>query len=125
MSGARRTVVFAGGGSGGHLSPGLAIAERMKDVAPGVRPLFLCSSRAIDAQMLGDAGVEFRPIPAEGFSWKPRGLLKFALGYAAGLRKAKDVMRAEGVEHVVSLGGFVTGPAVSYTHLTLPTKRIV
>ena len=113
MSGARRTVVFAGGGSGGHLSPGLAIAERMKDAAPGVRPLFLCSSRAIDAQMLGDAGVEFRPIPAEGFSWKPRGLLKFALGYAAGLRKAKEVMRAEGVEHVVSLGGFVTGPVTA------------
>ncbi len=113
MSGARRTVVFAGGGSGGHLSPGLAIAERMKDAAPGVRPLFLCSTRAIDAQMLGDAGVEFRPIPAEGFSWKPRGLLKFALGYAAGLRKAKEVMRAEGVEHVVSLGGFVTGPVTA------------
>lgn len=113
MSGARRTVVFAGGGSGGHLSPGLAIAERMKDAAPGVRPLFLCSSRAIDAQMLGDAGVEFRPIPAEGFSWKPRGLVKFALGYAAGLRTAKEVMRAEGVEHVVSLGGFVTGPVTA------------
>jgi UDP-N-acetylglucosamine--N-acetylmuramyl-(pentapeptide) pyrophosphoryl-undecaprenol N-acetylglucosamine transferase len=113
MSVARRTVVFAGGGSGGHLSPGLAIAERMKDAAPGVRPLFLCSTRAIDAQMLGDAGVEFRPIPAEGFSWKPRGLLKFALGYAAGLRKAKEVMRAEGVEHVVSLGGFVTGPVTA------------
>jgi UDP-N-acetylglucosamine--N-acetylmuramyl-(pentapeptide) pyrophosphoryl-undecaprenol N-acetylglucosamine transferase len=113
MSGARRTVVFAGGGSGGHLSPGLAIAERMTDAAPGVRPLFLCSTRAIDAQMLGDAGVEFRPIPAEGFSWKPRGLLKFALGYAAGLRTAKDVMRAESVEHVVSLGGFVTGPVTA------------
>ena len=60
MNNAQRTVVFAGGGSGGHLSPGLAIAERMRDVAPGVRPLFFCSTRAIDAQMLGDAGVESR-----------------------------------------------------------------
>jgi UDP-N-acetylglucosamine--N-acetylmuramyl-(pentapeptide) pyrophosphoryl-undecaprenol N-acetylglucosamine transferase len=113
MSEGRRTVVFAGGGSGGHLSPGLAIAERMVDAVPNVRPLFLCSQRAIDAQMLGDAGVEFRPVPAEGFSWKPKGFIRFARGYLAGLQAAKRLLREEGAEHVVSLGGFVTGPVTA------------
>ena len=113
MSGRQRTVAFAGGGSGGHLSPGLAIAERMTEAAPGVRALFLCSTRAIDAQMLGDAKAEFRTIPAEGFSWRPRGLMRFARGYAAGLREARRVLRDERVEHVVSLGGFVTGPVTA------------
>ncbi len=113
MNNAQRTVVFAGGGSGGHLSPGLAIAERMRDVAPGVRPLFLCSTRAIDAQMLGDAGVEFRPVPAEGLAWSPKGLWRFASAYFKGLAVAKRMLREEGVEHVVSLGGFVTGPVTA------------
>jgi UDP-N-acetylglucosamine--N-acetylmuramyl-(pentapeptide) pyrophosphoryl-undecaprenol N-acetylglucosamine transferase len=110
MTEVRRTVAFAGGGSGGHLSPGLAIAERMVEIVPGVRPVFLCSTRAIDAQMLGDAGVAFRPIPAEGFAASPRGVLRFVRGYVKGVLQARRVLRDEGVEHVVSLGGFVTGP---------------
>ena len=110
MTTVRRTVAFAGGGSGGHLSPGLAIAERMVEIVPGVRPVFLCSTRAIDAQMLGDAGVAFRPIPAEGFAKSPRGVLRFVRGYVKGVLQARRVLRDEGVEHVVSLGGFVTGP---------------
>ena len=113
MSGRTRTIAFAGGGSGGHLSPGLAIAERMTDAAPSVRALFLCSTRAIDAQMLGDAGVDFRPVPSEGFSWKPRGLWRFLSMYAAGRQVARRILREERVEHVVSLGGFVTGPVTA------------
>ena len=110
MTEVRRTVAFAGGGSGGHLSPGLAIAERMVEIVPGVRPVFLCSTRTIDAQMLGDARVPFRPIPAEGLAKSPRGVLRFVRGYVKGVLEARRVLREEGVEHVVSLGGFVTGP---------------
>ena len=113
MSGRTRTIAFAGGGSGGHLSPGLAIAERMHDAAPQVRALFLCSTRAIDAQMLGDAGVEHRAIPSEGFAWRPKGLWRFVRAYAAGRRLARKVLREERVERVVSLGGFVTGPVTA------------
>ncbi|MFM8732600.1 MAG: UDP-N-acetylglucosamine--N-acetylmuramyl-(pentapeptide) pyrophosphoryl-undecaprenol N-acetylglucosamine transferase, partial [Phycisphaerales bacterium] len=110
MTEVRRTVAFAGGGSGGHLSPGLAIAERMVEVVPGTRPLFLCSTRAIDRQMLGDAKVEFRPIPAEGLGRSVGALWRFARGYLQGVLEARRVLREERVEHVVSLGGFVTGP---------------
>ena len=113
MSAAARTIAFAGGGSGGHLSPGLAIAERIREIAPAVRPLFLCSTRAIDAQMLGDAGVEHRPIPAAGLAWSPRGIASFVAGYVRGVAEAKRVLRQESVEHVVSLGGFVTGPVTA------------
>ena len=110
MTEVRRTVAFAGGGSGGHLSPGLAIAERMAEVVPGTRTLFLCSTRAIDRQMLGDAKVEFRPIPAEGLGRSVGALWRFARGYLRGVIEARRVLREERVEHVVSLGGFVTGP---------------
>ncbi|MFO0961956.1 MAG: UDP-N-acetylglucosamine--N-acetylmuramyl-(pentapeptide) pyrophosphoryl-undecaprenol N-acetylglucosamine transferase [Phycisphaerales bacterium] len=109
----RRTVVLAGGGSGGHLSPGLAIAERLLEIDASARPLFLCSTRAIDAQMLGDAGAEFRPVPAEGLSMRPAGLLRFVRGYLRGRSEARRILQAERAEHVVSLGGFVTGPVVA------------
>jgi UDP-N-acetylglucosamine--N-acetylmuramyl-(pentapeptide) pyrophosphoryl-undecaprenol N-acetylglucosamine transferase len=110
MTEVRRTVAFAGGGSGGHLSPGLAIAERMVEVVPGTRTLFLCSTRAIDRQMLSDAKAEFRPIPAEGLGRSVGSLWRFARGYLQGVLEARRVLREERVEHVVSLGGFVTGP---------------
>ena len=59
------TIAFAGGGSGGHLSPGLAVAERVLSMAPDVGALFLCSGRAIDATMLREAGADFVQVPAE------------------------------------------------------------
>ena len=109
----QRTIALAGGGSGGHLSPGLAIAERMLEQDPHVRPLFLCSTRAIDAQMLGEAGAQFRAIPAAGLHWTPGGLLRFVRGYMQGKAEARRVLQEEGVEQVVSLGGFVTGPVTA------------
>ena len=113
LVGVRRTIVLAGGGSGGHLSPGLAIAERLIEADTAARPLFLCSTRAIDAQMLGDAGAEFRPIPAEGLSKSLRGIVRFVKGFWQGRKVAERILRDEQVEHVVSLGGFVTGPVTA------------
>jgi UDP-N-acetylglucosamine--N-acetylmuramyl-(pentapeptide) pyrophosphoryl-undecaprenol N-acetylglucosamine transferase len=108
-----RTIALAGGGSGGHLSPGLAIAERLLEVDPRSRPLFLCSERAIDAAMLGDAGADFRPVPAAPLRWSPRGLWRCARAYWRGRSLSRRILREERVEHVVSLGGFVTGPVTA------------
>jgi len=105
-------IAFAGGGSGGHLSPGLAIAERLLAVAPEVPSIFLCSDRAVDAMMLGEAGARFLPMPAKPPSLRPLKLLRFLRSWKASVRAADEAMRANRVRHVVSLGGFVSAPVV-------------
>ncbi len=104
------SILFAGGGSGGHLSPGLAIHERLREIAPGSKSVFLCSSRAIDATMLGEAGVRFVPLPATPPSARPLAAFRFLLAFRRSQRQAKRIMREEGVTHVVALGGFVAAP---------------
>jgi UDP-N-acetylglucosamine--N-acetylmuramyl-(pentapeptide) pyrophosphoryl-undecaprenol N-acetylglucosamine transferase len=106
------TILFAGGGSGGHISPGLAIAERLKERAAGAKVLFVCSSRAIDAHMLTDAGVAYTAIPARPPSAHPLEALRFLRSFVRSRRICGGLMREHGVQSVVALGGFVAAPAV-------------
>jgi len=106
------TFLFAGGGSGGHISPGLAIAERLKERAANAKVLFVCSSRAIDGRMLADAGAEYTSIPALPPSAHPLGALRFLRSFARSRRICRRLLRQRGVEGVVALGGFVAAPAV-------------
>ncbi len=106
------SIVFAGGGSGGHLSPGLAIDERLRELCPGATSMFLCSNRAIDATMLGEAGVRFVPLPATPPSIRPADALRFVRNFRASKRLASEVMQRERVTRVVALGGFVAAPIV-------------
>ncbi|MFO0826939.1 MAG: glycosyltransferase [Phycisphaerales bacterium] len=108
-----RAIVLAGGGTGGHISPGLAIAERLRSLDPSSRPIFACSVRPIDAEMLREADAEFSPIPAEPFGLSPRRLLRCAISGWRGRRAARDLMTRAGAVHVVALGGFVTAPVVA------------
>jgi UDP-N-acetylglucosamine--N-acetylmuramyl-(pentapeptide) pyrophosphoryl-undecaprenol N-acetylglucosamine transferase len=109
---APRCVLLAGGGSGGHISPGLAIAERMKAIDPGCRPVFACSQRPIDAQMLSEAGAEHVAIPAEPMSMRPRKLLRCMRAFIRGRAEVLRMVDQLQPSWVVSLGGFVTAPVV-------------
>lgn len=108
-----RVVLIAGGGTGGHISPGLAIAERIRALDPSARTVFACSARPIDAAMLGDASAEFEPIRAEPFSTSPTRFARFLLGLVRARRDAAELIRAVSPDWVVSLGGFVTPPVVA------------
>ena len=105
-------ILFAGGGSGGHLSPGLAVAERLAELEPRARTLFACSERPIDAQMLSAASVQWHAIPAAGFGARPRALLRFVRAYRRGARSAAALMRAQQVDVVIAMGGFVAAPVM-------------
>ncbi|MDY7110625.1 MAG: UDP-N-acetylglucosamine--N-acetylmuramyl-(pentapeptide) pyrophosphoryl-undecaprenol N-acetylglucosamine transferase [Planctomycetota bacterium] len=107
-----RTFLFAGGGSGGHISPGLAIAERLIDREPGSRVLFACSTRPIDARMLAEAGVEHVALPAMPLSLRPAGLARFLRSLRRSRVMCREALARHHVDHVIALGGFVSAPAV-------------
>jgi UDP-N-acetylglucosamine--N-acetylmuramyl-(pentapeptide) pyrophosphoryl-undecaprenol N-acetylglucosamine transferase len=107
------TVVLAGGGSGGHIYPGLAIAERLFERRPGARAIFLCSGRRVDREILDAAAAEYHAIDAAPLALRPRGLLRFARGYLGSRRRLVPMLRREGVGHVLALGGFVAAPVVA------------
>ena len=72
MSSRSLNILIAGGGTGGHLFPGIAIAESFMDKDPGNRILFVNACRPIDQSAISNAGFDLRCISAEGI--KGRGL---------------------------------------------------
>lgn len=103
--------LFAGGGTGGHIYPALAILEHLH--APHT---LLVSSRAIDARILATAGEPFVALPAQPVGLRPRALLRFLRGWAPSVRTVRRLIRearAQGESpHLVAMGGFVAAPAV-------------
>jgi len=106
------TFIFAGGGSGGHIIPALAIYEEL--VASGHTAVFVCSDRPLDAAILTREGVEFRAVPARPLSLKPRGLWRFLRGWGPSVRMGRALireLREQGRDpRVVAMGGFVAAP---------------
>lgn len=120
-----RAYVFGGGGTGGHLFPGIAIAEKVLELEAGAgerpRLVFLCSDRAIDASILGaarlgDRPIEFQPTRAAPFVVSPKGMVRFFRGWGPTVRQARGVIRGmrdkSSEVRVIALGGFVAAPVV-------------
>ncbi|MEM1330851.1 MAG: glycosyltransferase [Planctomycetota bacterium] len=117
----RRAVVFAGGGTGGHLFPAVAIAERLVEQLPGATLRFWCSDRSIDARILaqqtvGGELVAFDPLPAKPVGARPGALLRFLRSWGPSVREARARLRelksAHDTVQLVATGGFVAAPAV-------------
>jgi len=116
-------VIFAGGGTGGHLFPGIAIAEVLKARDSARVVVFACSQREIDArilkaQTLNGRAIDFRPNPGKPFGLKPRALLRFIGAWGGAVRHGRGLigelrLAAGGANPaVVAMGGFVAAPLV-------------
>src|SRR5436305_3005013 len=80
MTSGSLNVVIAGGGTGGHLYPGLAVAQEIVRRSPGARVTFAGTARGLEARMVPRAGFEFDVIRSAGLKGKAlvsrvRGLL--------------------------------------------------
>lgn len=106
------TILFAGGGTGGHLYPGVAVADALRERLPHVRPLFLCTERPIDRVILEPTGYAFRPQPIVPIVRTASGLLRFWRGWRETKDLLRQVLRDERPAAVVGLGGYAAGAAV-------------
>lgn len=102
-------VIFAGGATGGHLFPGIAAAEALRE--RGAKVLFLCSSRPFDARELRRANFDFAPQPAVGLSLKR--LPGTVLGGLRALRVAARAVSNFRPDLIVGLGGHPSAAALA------------
>lgn len=106
-------IFFAGGGTGGHIYPALAVAEQIKLLQPDANINFLCSNRAIDSHILEQTDFSYTPLPASGFSSSPLRLLKFVINFIKSKKLARKTLSHNPLRSVlVSIGGFVSAPAI-------------
>ncbi len=114
-SNVQRAFVFAGGGTGGHLYPGVAIAERLREGDPSALTLFICSDKPLDRTILDAEGLVSLPIPARPLAARPRAVLALARNWGACVRSVRIAIRdlqkrAESVQ-LIAMGGYVSAPA--------------
>ena len=107
-------IFFAGGGTGGHLYPALAVAEKIREQFQQTEITFLCSSREVDAKILGPSGFDFLPLPAVGLSKSPIQAVRFLAQFLKSYYFVKEILRPEAsVTILIGTGGFVCGPAAA------------
>jgi len=109
------TIVFAGGGTGGHLYPGLAIARALVRIQPDVLPFFIGARRGVERDILPDSGFEFElldlhPLYRARF-WENWRTLRGAAGAWESIGKR---LRAERPSAVVGTGGYASGLTLAY-----------
>jgi UDP-N-acetylglucosamine--N-acetylmuramyl-(pentapeptide) pyrophosphoryl-undecaprenol N-acetylglucosamine transferase len=108
----RLTIVFAGGGTGGHLYPALSVAEELTKFRPGARVVFFCTARPVDASILSRTPWEFVPQQLAPLSAKPWRWLRMASTF----RRARTEVRARFAELAPSVvlgsGGLACVPPV-------------
>jgi len=117
---------FAGGGTGGHIYPAVAVAEHIRKAESDAHITFFCSERTIDSQILAKTGYEFFPLPAESVSVRPDRLLVFFSKLVRSYRLARQKIAPVADRSVViGTGGFASAPAVLAAHrLKLPVALI-
>ncbi len=114
-SGRSRAVVFAGGGTGGHLMPGIAVADELRALDPSLSVLFMTRSGPVEERILRERGLPLRRIQAGRLS--PAGVLRLAAGTWQSLL---FFLRHPPVA-VVGLGGYVSaGPLLAARILGRP-----
>ena len=115
-------VIFAGGGTGGHIMPGAATAQALLELLPGTRCLFLHTAR--DSERHCNAAMaEFETMEVPAARW--RGLarkFRFAFTSVAAVRRSVRVMRGFRPHVVVGLGGYsCVVPVLTAKALGVPT----
>ena len=99
-------ILFAGGGTGGHLYPGLAVAEQLLLLVPDVEIRWLATQRQIDRHVLGGEPYQAEFVDARGFSRWPWSWPAFVIKLLANMGRARDYLREFRPHAVIGLGGF-------------------
>ena len=116
-------LMIAGGGTGGHLFPGIAIAEELRAQQPDAAVRFVGTRRGIEARVVPEQGWELDTIEVSGLKTVgAMGALRGMVRLPRALWQARRVLKAFEPDAVIGVGGYASGPVVMMAKLRgIPT----
>jgi UDP-N-acetylglucosamine--N-acetylmuramyl-(pentapeptide) pyrophosphoryl-undecaprenol N-acetylglucosamine transferase len=106
-------LIVTGGGTGGHLFPGISLAQEMLRVYSDAEVLFIGTERKVDKRALSDVGFETTTIKSQGIKGKKFStILKALFQQPLALWEAAKIIRKFKPDLVFGVGGYVTGPVI-------------
>jgi UDP-N-acetylglucosamine--N-acetylmuramyl-(pentapeptide) pyrophosphoryl-undecaprenol N-acetylglucosamine transferase len=110
--------LFAGGGTGGHLFPAVAVAEKVRDLIPEADIMFIGTKSKIEGSIVPKLGFKFKPIWIKGFSRKFNfENLLFPLKLFVSIFQSIFININFRPQVAVGSGGYVAGPAIFSANL--------
>lgn len=106
-------ILLAGGGTGGHLFPAVALAQRILETDTTAQVLFIGTAAGIEASVLPELGLPLETIQISGIagkSWPER--LRIAPALLRSVRESLHILKKFQPEVVVGVGGYASGPAL-------------
>lgn len=113
MTGSRPTrILLAGGGTAGHVSPLLALADCLRRRDPAVDVVALGTVEGLESRLVPERGYEFRTVPKVPLPRKPTGdLVRLPVNLRRAVAAAQQAIEEMDAQVVVGFGGYVSTPA--------------
>ncbi|HEX9788971.1 MAG TPA: undecaprenyldiphospho-muramoylpentapeptide beta-N-acetylglucosaminyltransferase [Candidatus Binatia bacterium] len=106
-------VILAGGGTGGHLFPGLAVAREFQRRDPTMEILFVGTAQGIEFRVLPKEGFKLEILTVKGIKGRGvRGWLDALYGVPASLLRSLAIIKKFRPDCVIGLGGYASGPVL-------------
>jgi len=104
-------LVVVGGGTGGHLFPGVAVAQAFERLSPGARVSFVGTERGIEARAIPKLGYDLHLVDVVGLKGSgAMGLLRGVARLPGSGLQARGIVKKLKPSVVVSVGGYAAGP---------------
>lgn len=115
--------LITGGGTGGHISPALAIAKKIREEHPKAKILYVGTHNSMESELVPREGFDFKGIRVKGFQRKLSiDTAKSVKELFLGLNDARKVIKEFSPNAVIGTGGYVCGPVVFMASLkNIPT----
>lgn len=120
-------ILFATGGTAGHINPALAVASYIREIYPDCEIMFIGTADHMESRLVPQAGFDFKTINISGFkrSFSPSAIshnIKTVFRLIKSSGDSKKIIKQFNPNVVVGFGGYVSGPVLqSAVKLGIPT----
>ncbi len=107
-----RKVIISGGGTAGHLYPGLAVGQKLKEIDPDLHLTYVGGSRELERKIMEHHRVDFIPLKIEGLKGKGVKIIKPLFLLPFSFFKSLVILLRIKPHLVIGVGGYSSGPIV-------------